>query len=176
MRLLASAVLFTVLACVVEAGEHKYALNAENTKIVWTGAKPGGKHEGGFKKIAGAAVLAEGAGLKINVDIDCESLYSDNEKLTGHLKSVDFFAVKEHPTAKFVSTKIEKADKGFVVTGDLTLLGKTKQVSFPATIATGESLVLNASLTINRNDFGMSFGKGKISDDVALQISVNAKK
>lgn len=176
MRFLAAAVLFATVACMVHAGEHKYALNGENTKIAWTGTKPGDKHDGGFNKITGSAVLADGAGLKISVEIDTASLYSDNEKLTSHLKSVDFFAVKEHPKAKFVSTKIAKSDKGFMVTGDLTLLGKTKSISFPATIAAGESLVLNASFSINRNDFGMSYGKGKIGDDVALKISVNAKK
>jgi polyisoprenoid-binding protein YceI len=176
MRLLASAMVFAVLACVAEAGEHKYAINGENTKIEWTGTKPGDKHDGGFKKVSGSAVLAEGAGLKITVDIDTTSLYSDNEKLTGHLKAADFFSVKEHPTAKFTSTKIEKGDKGFIVTGDLTLVGKTKQISFPATITTGDSLVINATFAINKTDFGMTYGQGKIGDMVAIKLSVNAKK
>ena len=35
-------------------------------------------------------------------------------KLTGHLKSPDFFSVKDHPTAKFVSTKIDKGANGYV--------------------------------------------------------------
>ena len=40
--------------------------------------------------------------------------------------------MKDNPKATFKSTKIEKTDKGYTITGDLTMLGKTKSVSFPA--------------------------------------------
>src|SRR5688572_17686342 len=83
------------------------ALDGTNTKIEFVGTKPNGKHEGGFKNVAGTAVGAEPTDLKIDVEIDTTSLYSDNPKLTQHLKSPDFFGVKTHPKAKFVSTKVE---------------------------------------------------------------------
>ena len=66
--------------------------------------------------------------------IETDSLYSDNAKLTAHLKSPDFFDVKTNPKAKFVSTKVEKDGHKYKVTGELTLNGKTKEISFPAKI------------------------------------------
>ena len=160
----------------MSAAEFKFPLNGQNTKVEWTGAKFAGKHFGGFKTLSGSATLADNAGLKLEVEIDTTSLYSDNEKLTAHLKSPDFFAVKTNPKARFVSKKVEKTAKGFTVTGDLTLLGKTKQVTFPAEINAGETLTMKAQFKINRNDFGMTYGKGKIHDDVEIRIAVDAAK
>ena len=88
------------MTSVALAADVKYVLTKDNTKIEWTGTKPGGKHSGGFEKVGGTATVAEGAGLKIDIEIDCDSLYSDDKKLTGHLKSSDFFAVKDHPKAQ----------------------------------------------------------------------------
>src|SRR5687767_6469535 len=81
----------------------QFKLDGANTKIEFIGTKPGGKHEGGFKTVAGTATAgADPTTLKLEVEIDTTSLYSDNPKLTQHLKSPDFFGVKSHPTAKFV--------------------------------------------------------------------------
>ena len=129
-----------------------------------------------FEKVSGKATLTEKSGLKIEVDIDCTSLYSDDKKLTNHLKAPDFFAVKDHPKAKFVSTKVAKADKGYVVTGDLTLLGKKKEVSFPAEITTGDTLTIKGTFEIDRTDFGMAYGKGIVSNKVSIRVKVDAKK
>ena len=57
---------------------------------------------------------ADPASLKIEAEIDTDSLYSDNVKLTGHLKSPDFFGVKDNPKATFKTTKVEKTDKGYI--------------------------------------------------------------
>ena len=65
----------------------------------------------------------------------------------------------------------------YTVTGDLTLLGKTKAVSFPADItATGDVLTVSAAFAIDRTQWGMVYGKGKIDDKVDLGIKVTAKK
>ena len=85
--------------------------------------------------------------------------------------------MKNHPKATFKSTKIEKGDKGYTVTGELTMLGKSKPVSFPATItATADGLSVAASFAIDRTQWGMEYGKGKIEDKVAIGIAVTAKK
>jgi polyisoprenoid-binding protein YceI len=155
-----------------------FPLTGSNTTIKFVGTKPGGKHDGGFKSVKGTASVtgADAATLKISLDIETDSLYSDNEKLTAHLKSPDFFGVKSNPKVKFVTTKVEKADAGYIITGELTLLGKTKSVSFPATIAVkGDSLNVTANFSIDRTQWGMTYGKGKVDDMVKLSVSVNAK-
>ena len=176
MRLFIAATMAAALASTAGAQEAKYVLTGDNTKIAWTGTKTGGKHDGGFKNVGGSATVSPNTGLRLIVEIDTTSLFADDAKLTGHLKSPDFFAVKDHPKAKFVSTKIDQAVGGFVVNGDLTLLGKTKAISFPATIAVGNTLALQAAFTINRADFGMTYGKGKVDDTVSLKVAVNAGK
>ena len=176
MRWMMTIVFFAMIASVTLAADVEYKLTKDNTKIEWTGTKPGGKHSGGFEKVNGTASITEAAGLKIDVEIDCDSLYSDDKKLTGHLKSPDFFAVKDHPKAKFVSTKVAKADKGYIVTGDLTLLGKKKEVSFPTEISTGDKLTMNGTIEISRSEFGMNYKKGEIDDKVTIRVKVDAKK
>ena len=173
---LGAAALFITPAA---ADDAKYTLDGENTKLTFTGKKPNGKHDGGFKKLAGTVTVPDGdiTKLTVAIDIETDSLFSDDNKLTGHLKTADFFDVKNQPKATFKSTKIEKGDKTYTVTGELTLLGKTKTVSFPATItATGEALSVSASFTIDRTEWGMTYGKGKIDDKVAIGIAVTAKK
>src|SRR5262249_12409272 len=92
-------------------------LKNENTKITFVGSKPGKKHEGGFKSLEGSikmTILTPGqtpppgwARLSsIKVEIDTDSLYADDPKLTDHLKKPEFFDVKEFPKASFKSTKI----------------------------------------------------------------------
>src|SRR4029079_16411850 len=162
------------------AAETKYALTGENTKVTFVGKKAKGKHEGGFKTLSGHATIADGDPTKLTaeVTIDTESLYSDDTKLTGHLKNADFFDVKNHPKATFKVTKVEKAGKGYTVTGDLTMLGKTKPVSFPATITEKDGVltVISSTFAIDRTQWGMNFGKGMIDDKVDLAIKVTAKK
>ena len=180
MRLITAGIMAAILtafsASAASAQEVKYVLTGDNTKITWTGTKVGGKHDGGFQTVSGVATVSANTGLRLSVDIDTASLFSDDNKLTGHLKSPDFFSVKDHPKAKFVSTKIDKAAGGFIVNGDLTLLGKTKAISFPAQITVGDTLGIQAAFTINRADFGMNYGKGKVDDTVSLKVVVNAGK
>jgi polyisoprenoid-binding protein YceI len=178
MRHLIGAMLLgaTVLSGTAFAGG-TFTLDGKNTKIEFAGTKPGGKHLGGFKALTGTASGADASSLKLEVEIDTESIYTDTPKLTNHLKSADFFEVKTYPKAKFVSTKIEKADKDYTVTGDLTLHGKTKSISFPASVKVGADAVsVTSTFAINRQDFGISYGPGKVDDKVTLKVSVKATK
>lgn len=177
MRFLTGLTLMAAYGFAALAAE-KIALTGENTKIEFTGFKKEGKHDGGFKKLTGTATL-EGTDLnkaKLEVTIETASLWSDNEKLTEHLKNPDFFDVKTNPTSKFVSSKIEKKGDGYVITGTLTLNGKSGDITFPAKLSVDNgTLKLSAEFKIDRTKFGMSYGKGKIDDEVAIRLKVEAK-
>jgi polyisoprenoid-binding protein YceI len=153
-----------------DAGKGK-KFTLDQGKIEFIGTKPEGKHHGGFAKFEGYAL--PGAGDKpiesITVDIDTESIWSDDPKLTGHLMNQDFFDVKKHPKATFVSKSIEPAPGGFKVTGDLTLLGNTKTIEFPATITRVEDRIdFGGDIEISRKEFGMTYGEGKVDDLVKI--------
>lgn len=157
------------------------ALTPENTKIQFVGTKPEGKHDGGFNSFAGSIDLPDDLSkASVKVEIDADSLYSDQNKLTAHLKSPDFFDIKKFPKATFVSTKITENKAGgatHTITGDLTLHGQTKEVSIPAKVEkSADGLRLTTSFKINRQDFGMKYGPGKIHDDVAITVNVDAKR
>ncbi len=136
------------------------SITPENAKIAFVGAKVTRSHEGGFTKFAGTVDVREPIEESIiEVTIDTSSLYSDEDKLTKHLKSPDFFDVAKYPSAKFRSTKITKTDTGHAITGDLTLHGVTKSITFPATISKGADggIASTAEFAIDRQDFGIAY-------------------
>ena len=156
------------------------ALAPEDSKIEFVGSKADGKHAGGFSKFTGSWELGSGdvTASKIKVEIDMDSTYSDNEKLTGHLKSPDFFEVRKYPTATFTSTSIKAAkgkDVTHTITGDLTLHGVKKPISFPAKITSANGgLTLTSSFDLSRKEFGIVYGEGKVNDAVAMKVTLKA--
>lgn len=165
------------------AGAARYAIDAASSKVLFVGAKVTGKHEGGFTDVTGAVEVVEGDPTKSRVQatVGMASLFTDSPKLTGHLKSDDFFSVDRLPQATFVSTKLVRREDGrFDVTGDFTLHGVTKSLTFPATITVGDAAVdATAEFALNRKDFGVLYpGKPDdlIADDVALKLQVHATK
>lgn len=163
-----------------ESGERTYAASPSTGKIEFIGSKVTGSHKGGFKNFAGEFRVSGGqlAGAGNKVVIDMNSIWSDNERLTGHLKSPDFFNVPQFPTATFVSSSIEKKATNSVVTGSLTLHGVTKQISFPAQIQVADDAVsVEAQFVLNRFDFEIKY-PGKANDlirkEVVMQLNLKA--
>lgn len=162
------------------------SINGENSKVEFTGSKVTGKHDGGFKTFAGTIDLVNGkaAESSVWVEIDATSVFSDDEKLTGHLKSKDFFEVEKFPNAYFRSTKIEadaaNGADAYTVTGDFNLHGVTKSISFPATIKTvADAVDVAAEFSINRKDFGIVYaGKADdlIRDGVVIKLNLKASR
>lgn len=157
------------------------AITAETATIGFVGTKDDGRHDGGFKEVSGTASFdpADLTSMRFSLVIETGSMWSDNEeKLTGHLKSPDFFDVNVFPTATFATTGVTTgADGTYTVDGELTLHGVTKPISFPAEIMwTDPILTVTAKFTINRQDFGMSYGTGKVHDDVSISASFSGKR
>lgn len=134
-------------------------VNPSNSKIEFVGAKVTASHPGGFTDFSGKVDLGDPIEQsRLEVTLQTASLYADKEKLTKHLKSPDFFDVAQFPTATFQSTQIKKEGEGHIITGELTLHGVTKSISFPASISASESQVnASAEFSINRKDFGINY-------------------
>ena len=156
-----------------------------NSKIEFVGSKVTGKHEGSFEKFSGTVSLSADKleSSSLTVDVDTTSVKTDQEKLTGHLKSPDFFDTAKFPSAKFVTTEIKAGgEKGatHTVTGNLDLHGVKKSISFPATVTvTADAFSANAEFTINRKDFSILYaGKADdlINDLVALKLTIKAPR
>lgn len=161
-------------------------INPGNSKVEFTGSKVTGKHDGGFKQFSGAIDLVNNKAEEssVYVDIDATSVFTDADKLTEHLKSGDFFEVEKFPKASFRSTKIEadttKGSGNYLVTGDLTLHGVTKSISFPAEIKiSAEAVSVSSEFAINRKDFGIVYaGKADdlIRDDVVIRLDLKTPR
>lgn len=154
------------------ASTDAFALTGENTQVLFTGTKKSGdSHSGGFKALTGTIATAEGKVTSINVVIETDSLFSDAERLTGHLKNEDFFSASEFPELKFESTRIE-GDGDLTVTGTLTMHGQTGEVSFPAKASVADGKVtLNSEFKVDRTKFGMNY-TGKPDDPINADVDV----
>ncbi len=143
--------------------------------IGFVGSKVTGSHEGGFEAFEGTATVVDGqiVGSKVELTIDTTSLWADSERLTGHLKSADFFEVETYPTSSFASSSIAAQEDGtYLVTGALDLHGVEKEISFPASIElTAEGFQAKAEFSINRFDFGIEY-PGKKDDLIREEVLI----
>jgi polyisoprenoid-binding protein YceI len=150
-------------------------LSPENTSIEFignhTGDDPKPRH-GSFQQFSGKATV-DGTLKHVSVDIDTTSLKTGIDKLTNHLKNADFFDVNQFPKASFKSTEIKDNGDGTVqITGDLTLLGTTTSVTFPASVDTASGLKMNAEFEIDRTQWGMNYGPDQIEKMVPMKITI----
>lgn len=159
------------------SNERVFALSPASGTIDFIGSKVTGSHRGGFTNFTGELRVSEGqlAGAGNKIVIDMNSTWSDNGKLTGHLKSADFFHVQQFPTATFVSTAVEKKTTNFMVTGNLTLHGVTKQIAFPAQIQVSDQAIdLTSQFVLNRFDFEIKY-PGKANDLIRKEVVMRLK-
>ena len=171
-------------AAAAKAGAVTHAFSQADSKVSFVGAKVTGKHDGGFQRFSGTIQLVAGDPTRssVSVEVDNASIFTDSDRLTGHLKSEDFFAVERHPKTRFTSTQIEAGGEGsatHTVTGNLDLHGVTKAITFPATIRiSGDRVEVDAEFAINRKDFGIVYA-GKpddlIRDNVLIKLELRAR-
>jgi polyisoprenoid-binding protein YceI len=170
-------------------GAESLPFSSASSKIEFTGSKVTGHHNGGFKTFEGTWDLVtqrpeEG---RVQGEIAMDSIFTDTDRLTGHLKSPDFFDVAKFPKATFTTTEIKagtsdtKAKNAtHTVTGNLTLHGVTKSIQFPARIAVSpESANLESEFSINRKDFGVSYpgmANDLIRDEVVIRLAIHATR
>lgn len=156
---------------------------AEKSSIGFVGAKVTREHTGRFRTFDGSIEYAGAAPQRISFDVDLNSIETDAEKLTAHLKSPDFFDVAKHPRATFTSTSItEGAPAGspagttHAVRGTLAMHGVSREVSFPvAARQTPEGVRAQSEFRINRHDWGISYAgmaDDLIKDEVLIRLDM----
>lgn len=167
------------------AGTEALIISPENSKVEFVAAKVTRSHQGSFKQFAGTIDLVADriTDSRVSVDIDTGSVIADDNDLTAHLKTADFFDVAKFSKATFVSTKIEPGNAEgatHTVTGNLDLHGVKKSITFPAAIqVTPDSAALNAEFAINRKDFGIVYaGKADdlIRDGVVIKLALKVPR
>lgn len=159
-----------------------FTIDTSRSKVNWKGAKVSLAHDGGFRNYSGTITADNNQVTGVNIVIDANSIWSDNEKLTGHLKSDDFFSPATYPDMKFEASQFTKVDTipgaTHMVTGNLTMRGKTNSVTFPATIELGSNeMKAKADFIINRKQWDIIYPgqpDDLISDDVRIIFDIVA--
>ncbi len=142
--------------------------------------------QGEFTKISGTVQLDEQDISKSSVtaSIDVTSIDTRVTKRDDDLKSEHFFDAAKFPAMTFQSTKIWATDDGTAkMTGNLTLHGVTKEVTFDVTGPTapvqamhGTRRGASATAKINRQDFGVSADSPMVGDEVTITLDIEMVK
>jgi polyisoprenoid-binding protein YceI len=185
-----NALLLTALLAAIGAAQAQsatYAIDPTHTQVVFEAKHYGvSTNRGRWDKKEGTVTLDKAAKTgKVEFTLDMASISTGIGPFDGHLKSKDFFAAEEFPTAKFVGDKFSfNGDKLASVAGELTLRGVTKPVTLTASsFGCYENPRLKREVcggdfeaTILRSQWGMSYGLPGIPDSVRLLIQVEAIK
>jgi polyisoprenoid-binding protein YceI len=134
---------------------------------------------GRFDEFTGEFTVDPDAGKSaFALNIKSESVDTNNRKRDDHLRSPDFFNVKQFPEITFKSKSVKPAKDGYEVTGDLTMHGETRSVTFPlvggrmAEFPKGmQRTGYSAELVLKRSDFGISKFGEMLGDEVHVAIS-----
>lgn len=177
-----------------------FVVDTAASKVRFTGNGVGKNHPGNFKLSSGTVSIANNQVTGGNFVINIKSMEVEEEgdmfqnKLKPHLLSGDFFDAEKFGTATFEITGVEpyKADSkdtsivegaNFNVSGNLTLKGETKNITFPARIDLDENTLKGkANFDIDRTQWKMNYGADKtlgdkfISETVNVELDLQAKK
>ena len=177
-----------------------FQIDVAASVILWTGQNLFNHHEGTVMLAAGSLLLSQGTLEKGEFTINMNSIACSDipdgamaAMLVGHLRTADFFQVSEYPTARFVvssSMPIPGATEGapnYQISGNLTLRGVTRELSFPAVIAAADTghVTAQAHLELDRTLFGSCYGSGKffaflgkhvVNDLIHLHLKIHATR
>jgi polyisoprenoid-binding protein YceI len=157
-----------------------WELDAQATRVAFSVRNLSVAHvEGTLRLASGRVTLDETNPARSSVEavIDATSIDTAEPKRDAHLRSGDFLDVARHPTIAFRSTRIEHAGGNrWKVTGDLTLLGRTRPVllDVESSVIEGARGRAHASATIDRRDFGMTYAGFAVGKQVAITIDAVA--
>jgi polyisoprenoid-binding protein YceI len=146
------------------------------------------KVRGRFTSFSGEIVTgADPLDSSVTAEIALDSIVTGQEQRDAHIRSADFFDVENHPTMTYHSTGVRAHGDGYVVDGELTLRGVTKDVplalelnGFGPDPYGGTRAGFTATAEISRSDFGVSYnaaiegGGVVVSDKVTIQLEIEA--
>ncbi len=166
---LALAVLTASTVTATEPVEKKEVKSEEST-VTWKAYKVTGSHTGTVNLKSGALMFDEDKLTGGEFVVDMTSLIATDlegeyrQKLEGHLKSDDFFSVESHPDSKLVFTSVKSTGKNaYEVTGDLTIKGITKPVTFDVSIYGSKA---TATMKVDRAEYDVRYGSDSFFDNL----------
>ncbi len=119
----------------------------------------------------------------VNVRIKAAGVDTGIEQRDAHLRTADFFDAENHPLITFKSKKVVKDAKGLMLTGDFTMRGVTREITFPFKITgiskekDGDKLLMNvgfaANLELDRTEYGVSYQHQSVPGFIGNKIGID---
>jgi polyisoprenoid-binding protein YceI len=151
-----------------------------NAKINFSVKGPFGTVHGDFKGLKATINFNEKdlSSSSVTATIDAKTVSSGISKRNSDLRNEEkWLNTNTHPLISFHSKKIEKTEKGFKATGDLTLKGITKTIEIPFTFTPNESGGLfKGQFAIKRGDYKIGKPGGSVGDLITINLEVPVKK
>ena len=157
----------------------KYIIDTKESVVTWKGSMllESDEESIGYVHISkGELMIEKGQLVSGTVEIDMNTIeYKDKTNKNTpvkHLKSPDFFDVEKFPISTITITGVASVSgKTIKITGDLTIKGVTRPVTFPAKMEVKDGILkANGKLIIDRTDWGIRYRSGKFYDIVADEI------
>jgi polyisoprenoid-binding protein YceI len=129
--------------------------------------------KGVFSRVSGTGTVSPAGKVSGTISVTAASVDTKNKKRDDHLRSADFFDVGNHPDIVFGLDGILPSGEDVRVTGNLTVRGTTRPVSFAAKASTveGGEVWLDAEVQVNRADFGLTWNQmGMASMDNTITV------
>ncbi len=155
-----------------------------DSEFTFTGYYVAGSQTGGFLVFDGHWEMHgdEVETARSEVVFLTDTVYSSDDRLTRVLVGDAFFDSLDHPEGTFKLNRVRATDDGYTITGDLTLRGVTKTISFPAAIQVADDQVrIQAEFQVDRNWWEM--GKGGLGDyalrdrvDIVIDVMANKEE
>jgi polyisoprenoid-binding protein YceI len=125
------------------------------TKHTW-GLRP---LEGVFREVAGYGTVSAAGDVTGTITVAAGSIDTKNKMRDKDLRSAKVFDIANHPDITFTVDGIRPGSEGVRVTGSLTVHGRTRPLSFDATVAAadGDEVWLDGEVPVNRGDFGLTY-------------------
>jgi polyisoprenoid-binding protein YceI len=167
--------------------QRSYIVDASHSSLVFSLGYNYSDFYGSFGDMEGKAVLTDAADFstaKVNFTVNIASINTNSKNRDGHLQGERYFKAEKHAAATFESTHIKQTgDNLYEMTGALTIAGITMsqtvdlKVSGSGSIGKGEDtrniMGVKANFSFNRSNFGINAGIPKMSDKVAIVVSLN---
>lgn len=174
---------------VAQVGGVAYTVDTTASKVMWKGTKVSGFHEGTVNVKSGVLNVDNGAITGGNFVLDMSTISATDlegeykDKLDGHLKADDFFAVATNPEASFTITGVKAGATAndVVISGNLVIKGITKNITFDAKVEeiTDTTVKTSADFNILREDWSVTYEGKKddlISKEINFRVNLVAKK
>jgi polyisoprenoid-binding protein YceI len=138
---------------------------------------------GRFNEFSGTlSINPDAAKCSFTMNVKVETIDTANAKRDEHLRTAEYFDVKKYPEITFKSTAVKAGKDGYEVTGDFSMRGVTKSITFTLTggkkaeIKGQQRIGFSTDLMIKRSDYGMKAGIPAIGDEVYISISYEGLK